>query len=122
MGVGALFYVKIFILNNTNQLTGLSVFWLDGLIYVITAGIILFTLAYFRLSGLIELLERIPLISKYRFFIEKLEDFHWRELIRILSLSFGRYFVFLVQYTLLLDVFNVSVYWLDAFALVGVLF
>ena len=122
MGVGALFYVKVFILNHTNQLNGLSEFWLDGLIYVISAGIILFTLAYFRLSGLIELLERIPFIAKYRFFIEKLEDFHWRELIRILSLSFGRYFVFLVQYTLLLDVFNVSVFWLDAFALVGVLF
>lgn len=122
MGVGALFYVKVVILNNTNQLSGLSGFWLDGLIYVIAGGIILFTLAYFRLAGLIELLEKIPFFAKYRFFIEKLEDFHWRELIRILFLSFGRYFVFLVQYILLLEVFNVHVFWLDACALVGVLF
>ena len=122
MGVASLLYVRVFILNKTTQLNGLSEFWLDGLIYVIAGGIILFTLAYFRLAGLIELLEKIPSVSKYRYFIEKLENFHWKELIRILSLSFGRYFVFLVQYILLLDVFNVSVFWLDACALVGVLF
>ena len=122
MGVAALLYMKVFILNNTNQLNNLSEFWLDGLIYVIAGGIILFTLAYFRLAGLIELLEKIPIFSKYRYFIEKLEDFHWRALTRILLLSFGRYFVFLAQYILLLDVFNVPVFWLDACALVGVLF
>jgi hypothetical protein len=54
--------------------------------------------------------------------VEKLEDFHWKELIRLLSLSFGRYFVFLFQYYLLLRLFQVNVYWLDAFALVGVMF
>ncbi len=121
LGVCFLLYLRIFLLNNTTQLNGLSAFWLDGLIYVIASGIILFTLAYFKLAGLINLLEKIPIVSKYRFFIEKLEDFHWRELIRILSLSLGRYFIFLIQYVLLFDVFNVPIFWLDAIALVGVL-
>jgi hypothetical protein len=122
MGALSLLYTRVFILSGTQQLNGLSQFWLDGLIYVIGGGIALFTLAYFRLAGLIELFERIPFVAKHRYFIEKLEDFHWKALIRILSLSFGRYFVFLLQYILLLDVFMVNVFWLDAFALVGVLF
>jgi hypothetical protein len=121
MGALSLLYMRIFILDIHKQLDVLSVFWLDGLIYVITVGVVLFTLAYFRLSGLIELFEKIPFIARHRHFVEKLEDFHWKELIRLLSLSFGRYFVFLFQYYLLLRLFQVNVYWLDAFALVGVM-
>lgn len=122
MGILSLLYLRVYILDEQHQLEGLAVFWLDGLIYVITMGIFLFTLAYFRLSGLIQLLEKIPFIGKYRFFLEKLEDFHWKELIRILFLSFGRYFVFLLQYLILLQVFDVPVFWLDACALIGVMF
>lgn len=122
MGALSLLYMRIYILNGSRQLQGLNAFWLDGLIYVISIGIMLFTLAYFRLSGLIELLEKIPVVARHRFFVEKLEDFHWKELTRILSLSFGRYWVFLLQYILLLQVFNVEVFWLDACALIGVMF
>lgn len=122
MGAVSLWYMRMHILEGPQQLQGLSAFWLDGLIYVIAIGIILFTLAYFRLAGLIELLEKIPLVAKKRFFVEKLEDFHWKELTRILLLSFERYLVFIVQYVLLLDMFHVQVNWLDAAALVGVMF
>lgn len=122
MGAVSLWYMRMYILEGPQQLQGLSAFWLDGLIYVIAIGIILFTLAYFRLAGLIELLEKIPLVAKKRFFVEKLEDFHWKELTRILLLSFERYLVFIVQYVLLLDMFHVQVNWLDAAALVGVMF
>lgn len=122
MGAVSLWYMRMYILDGPQQLQGLSAFWLDGLIYVIAIGIILFTLAYFRLAGLIELLEKIPLVAKNRFFVEKLEDFHWKELTRILLLSFERYLVFIVQYVLLLDMFHVQVNWLDAAALVGVMF
>ncbi|MBL7761346.1 MAG: flippase-like domain-containing protein [Sediminibacterium sp.] len=122
MGAIALWYMRVYILSGQQQLQGLSAFWLDGLIYVIAIGILLFTLAYFRLAGLIELLEKIPLVAKNRFFVEKLEDFHWKELTHILLLSFARYLVFIVQYVLLLDVFHVQVAWPDAAALVGVMF
>jgi hypothetical protein len=121
MGTLALLYMRWHILNGGRQIEGLSVFWLDALIYVIGMGILLFSLAYFKLAGLIELLEKVPFIHKYQFFIEKLEDFHWNELTRLLSLSFCRYLVFIVQYFLLLQVFEIHVFWLDAFALVGVM-
>ncbi len=122
MGIVSLLYMRIYILDSEHQLEGLSVFWLDGLIYVLTMGIFLFILAYFRMSGLIQLLEKISFVQRYKFFLEKLEDFHWKELMGLLSLSFGRYFVFLLQYLLLLQVFNVPIFWLDACALVGVMF
>ncbi len=122
MGVISLFYMRVYILSETTQLEGLSIFWLEGLIYVIAIGVFLFALAYFKLSGLIQMIEKIPFIAKRRFFIEKLEDFHWKELTRILSLSFVRYFVFLAQYLLLMEVFGVEIYWLDAFSLMGVMF
>ncbi len=122
MGVLSLFYMRVYILKPANQLQGLSIFWIDGLIYVIAGGVFLFTLAYFKLSVLIKMKEKIPFIAKRRFFVEKLEDFHWKELTRILSLSFVRYFVFLMQYLLLMNVFGVQIYWLDACSLMGVMF
>ncbi len=122
MGVISLFYMRVYILSTTTQLQGLSIFWLEGLIYVIAIGVFLFTLAYFRLSGLIQMIEKIPFIAKRRYFIEKLEDFHWKGLTRILSLSFFRYIVFLAQYLLLMKIFGVKIYWLDACSLMGVMF
>jgi len=122
MGLLALLYLRFHILDATHQLQGFSVFWLDGFIYAITVGIVLFILLYFRLSGFIRLLEKIPFIAKHKFFVQKLEDFHWQELTRILFLSFCRYVVFVVQYVLLLQVFEVNVSWAEAACMVSVMF
>jgi len=67
------------------------------------------------------LLERISWIARYRFFLEKLESVQLNELVRLLTLSLGRFLVFLFQYFLMFQVFGVNLYWLDAFAMVGVM-
>lgn len=121
MGVLFLIYMRFQILDQGKQIEGLSIFWLDGLIYVIAMGIFLFTMTYFKISALIQLVEKIALVRKYKFFLEKLEDFHWKELLHILWLSIIRYFVILTQYYILLQVFDISLFWLDAFALTGVI-
>ncbi len=121
-GVIALIYLRWHILDESHHLEGLSVFWLDGLIYTITVGIVLFILLYFRLSWLIQLLEKIPFIARHKFFVQKLEDFHWKELTRILFLSSVRFVVFVVQYVLLLQVFEVHIAWMDAATMVCVMF
>lgn len=121
-GLAALLYLRFNILDETHQLNGLSTVWLDGLIYAIAAGMVVFILMYFRLSWLIKLLEKVPFIAKYKFFVQTLEDFHWRELTKILFLSAGRYVVFVVQYLLLLQVFEVNIGWFDAACLIGVMF
>lgn len=122
MGLFSLLYLKFNILDGHHQVEGLSAFWLDGIISIITIGIVLFILLYFNISGFIRLIEHIPFISKHRFLIQKLEDLHWKELTKILFLSFCRYVVFVVQYMLLLQVFEVSVSSLEAATLVGVMF
>lgn len=122
MGTILLLYMRFQILNEQRQIAGLSEFWLDGLIYAISMGMILFTLTYFRISVLIQLVEKIPFIHKYKYFLEKLEDFHWKELLQLLLLSILRYFVVLTQYYFLMQVFDVNIFWLDAFSLVGVMF
>lgn len=122
MGLGALLYMRFNILSETQQIGGLSTLWLDGLIYAIAAGTVVAVLMYFRLSWLIKLLEKVPFIAKYRFFVQAMEDFHWRELTKILFLSAGRYVVFVVQYLLLLQVFEVNIAWFDAACMVCVMF
>lgn len=120
-GIFGLLYLRFHLLDATHSLEGLTVVWLDALLYIISIGILLFILLYFRLSWLIKLLEKIPLIAKHKFFVEKLEDFHWRELTRLLFFSVLRYVVFVVQYVLLFQVFGVQVSWVDAVALVFVM-
>lgn len=121
-GLLALLYMRLYVLNDTHHLEGLSIFWLDGLIYAITIGTVLFILLYFRLSWATKLLEKIPFIAKHKFFVQKLEDLHWKELTVILLLSSCRFIVFVVQYVLLLQVFEVNIGWLDAACMVCVMF
>lgn len=90
--------------------------------YGVLGGVIIMLLIYFELSWLTKLIERLPFVKKYSYLIEKLEDFHWKELTRILSLSITRYVVFIVQYILLLQVFEVNIPFWEAAGLVSVFF
>ncbi len=87
----------------------ISLFWLDVLMYAALAGTIAFTTIYFKISWLIQLLERVPIVKKYAFFIQKLEEFRPPELLKVLLLSMGRYTIFVVQYLLLLQLFKVEI-------------
>ncbi|MBU3745659.1 MAG: hypothetical protein FGM61_14145 [Sediminibacterium sp.] len=122
LGIIGLLYMRYNILDETHHLQGLNKFWLNGLTYVLSGGIIVLLLLYFRLSWLTKMMEKIPIVAKYSFYIQKLEDFHPKELTRILVLSFIRYVVFIVQYLLLLSFFEVDVSWWQAGWLICVMF
>ena len=92
------------------------------ILYSVLAGTILVLIVYFELSWLTKLLERLPLVHRYSYLIEKLEDLHWAELTRILSLSTTRYAVFVVQFILLLQVCGVDIPFWQAAGLVSVFF
>lgn len=110
-------------LENTNSLNvGLSLIWINTTIYSTLAGVIGLLLFYFKLSWTIKLLEKIPFVSKYTYFIQKLEEFEWKELLRVLLLSLLRYGVFIVQYVLLLQVFDVNISVLQSMWLTMVMF
>lgn len=122
LGFISLTILRFTLLDNQSILPGLSVFWLDALLIGLFPGISLFTVFYFNVSLVIKWVERIPFVSKYKFFLEKMENLHNKDLTRILLLSIGRYVVFVVQYVLLLKVFGVGASWQILICLVSVLF
>jgi len=94
----------------------------EVIFFGVLGGVMIMLLIYFEMSWLTKLIERLPFVKKYSYLIEKLEDFHWKELTRILSLSITRYVVFIVQYILLLQVFEVNIPFWEAAGLVSVFF
>ena len=122
MGLLGLLYMRIFLLSNDHTFNGLSVFWFDALMWGLLIANILFIMLYFTLSWITKMFERIPIVSKYSFYIQEVENIHWKELTRILSLSFIRYVVFVAQYLLLLQVFKVDADWFSLAWLVCVMF
>ncbi|MBS1599342.1 MAG: flippase-like domain-containing protein [Bacteroidetes bacterium] len=76
---------------------------------------------YFRISSMVRLLERL----KWKKILEQvkvLDDVKLTILFRILSLSFARYVVFILQYHLLFSLFDVSLNWGETFAGVSSMF
>ena len=99
-----------------------SVLWLNVLFYVILTAAVVLTLFYFRLAGLIRVIHRWTGNAKIMRYVAVLEDCNATILLRILSLSIGRYLVFIVQYYLLFLAFEVQVDWWQTLQSVSVLF
>ena len=121
-GTIGLFLVRDRFYDATNDAFNLSFRFIDGFAYGAIAFTTFLVGVYFELSWLIKLLEKIPFVKKYSFFIQKLEDFRWQELLKVLFISVVRYSVFVIQYLLLLQVFNVGIHPLTAFWLITIMF
>lgn len=107
-GAIGLFFLRNYLNGHSEQLQGLSLLWISGLLYV-TGFIFLLVLAfYFNIGWMLRILEKIPPFSKYAFFMQPLEEIRTMELLKILLLSGLRYSVFLLQYWLLLGLFEVN--------------
>ena len=122
LGCSGLAYILFFQTKNTGSLMELPPFWLKILLLIsmfVTALLILF---FFRLSWLIQLIEKIPKAEKFTKYISVLDQFTAKLLLRLLSLSFFRYLVFVIQYILLLQVLHVDIYWVDCFWIISILF
>jgi hypothetical protein len=68
------------------------------------------------------LIEKIPASKRFIQYVKVLEEFTPKLLLRLLSLSFFRYLVFVLQYILLLQVLNVTIFWVDSFWVISILF
>ena len=77
---------------------------------------------YFRLAWIVRSFEKIPIIARFVKQATVLETINVTILLRVLSLSFVRYLVFVFQYILLFDVMHVYMEWWQAFWLLGVLY
>lgn len=122
LGCGGLIYLLYFQTTHTGPLMGLSVFWIQTLLLITSVITLLLILFFFRLSWLTKLIEKIPASKKFIEYINVLEEFTAKLLLRLLSLSFFRYMVFVLQYILLLQLLDVEIFWFDCFWIISILF
>lgn len=122
LGCAGLWFLRNFLTNPASHQIGLSILWINAAIWGLIGASIVLLVVYFKISAIIMLLEKIPFVAKYSFFIQKLEEFKWRELLKVLGLSFIRFSIFIVQYYLLLEVFNVHIDFWQAAGLTCIMF
>jgi uncharacterized membrane protein YbhN (UPF0104 family) len=106
-GIGGILYLQAY--GNTELLHTFAGLWMKVVLYFITGAAVILTLFYFRLAGLVRWVEKIPRMQRPVSYIRVLDNLNATILIRILSLSVLRYSVFIGQYYLLFDVFDVHV-------------
>lgn len=122
MGCVGLMYLLYFQKQHIDTVMGLSMFWIKILLFISSVVSVLLILFFFRLSWIIRLIEKIPAAEKFVGYISVLEDFTAKLLLRLLTLSFFRYIVFVIQYILLLQVLHVDIAWVDNFWIITILF
>jgi len=118
--VGLFFIRKNIETGNTMQ--GLDSFWLQVLQYGVIIVLLILTGIYFRLSLLINLLDKLRNNNRYSWLVSSLKDIDATLLLKLLSLSAIRYVVFVVQYFLLFRLFEVNAGWWECFWAVSVVF
>ncbi len=98
------------------------IFWINLLIAVVFAVATVLTIFYFRLSSLVRWAGAWRWMRKWVVYLRPLQAFNATILLRILSLSVSRYLVFVTQYYLLFEVFEVEMGWWQSFWSVSVIF
>ena len=118
--VGLFFIRKNIETGNTMQ--GLDSFWLQVLQYGVIIVLLILTGIYFRLSLLINLVDKLRNNNRYSWLVGSLKDIDATLLLKLLSLSAIRYIVFVVQYFLLFRLFEADMEWWQCFWAVSVIF
>ncbi len=109
MGCLGLVFLRFFSHNTSNALNVLPDFWSNVLIYLSVAFTLFLSLFYLRIGWLVRMMEKVPAFQKIVKHISVLDEFSAKQLLHILSLSFLRFVVFVLQYVLLLQVMHVAI-------------
>jgi len=99
-----------------------SSLWLQVLEFGVTAVLIILTLFYFRLSLFAKLITRWKNSNRWAYLVTALQQLDATLLLKLLSLSAARYIVFIIQYFLLLRLFEVEISWWNSLWMVSVIF
>lgn len=109
LGCVGLFFLRDVLPDAKIYRETVPVMWLSVIIGVLVIAAIILLIVYFKISAIIKILEKIPFIARYSYFLQKLEEFKWKELLKVLVFSFIRFCIFILQYHLLFQVFNVNI-------------
>lgn len=120
-GIAGMLYLRG-IISHSHPVNESLLFWTNTVLWITILGCLVLTLLFFRLAWLVKAIEMIPKMGKLVSWIRVLDSFNATILWRILSLSIVRYLVFIAQYYLLFDVFNVNLTFAETFASMSVVF
>ena len=119
-GFAGLFFIRSYI-NETSTAMNTG-FWIQMLMYIVLPMAMILLLFYFRLTWMVSWINRLAVTQKIGKYLEVLGNFELTMLLRILLVSFMRYLVFVLQYYLLLQVFEVELNWWQTFWSMSVIF
>ncbi len=94
--------------GDAETVTGIPVFWVHIFLYSSILITVIFIFFFFRFGWLIKLLEKLPYANKFSKYINVLETFDAKILLSLLSISFLRYVVFVLQYIFMLQLLQVE--------------
>ncbi|SDD92214.1 lysylphosphatidylglycerol synthase domain-containing protein [Niabella drilacis] len=100
----------------------ISLLWFDALFYIVALSAVVLLIFYFRISWMVKWINRLPSGQKFSWSIEALEQFNATLLLRLLSLSVTRFFIFILQYFLLFQLFEVDLSFWQVWTGISVLF
>lgn len=121
MGCFGLMY-QLFSTDASATLMGISVFWIRIFLYASIFGTIIFIFFFFKLGVLIRLIEKLPYADRFSKYINILEAFEAKILLRLLSISFFRYIVFVLQYIFMLQLLQVEQNMWTGFWIISLMF
>lgn len=103
-------------------LMGISAFWIRIFLYGSLFGTLIFVFFFFRLRWLTRLIDKLPYAARFSKYINVLETFDAKILLRLLSISLFRYIVFVLQYIFMLQLLQVENDFWPGFWLVSIMF
>jgi MFS family permease len=109
--------VSLWVLEDRLVASGISG-WPAWITMVLTGSILVLvflTVLYFRLNRLAVWIDKLPWIKKYSWLIKELEKIDATLLFRLLSVSFLRYLIFIIQYILVIRFFGIEIGWWPCF-------
>jgi hypothetical protein len=107
MGCFGLFYLVSNSMNS-EMATGIPDVWVHIFLYSSILTAMIFIFFFFRFGWLIQLLKKLPYADRFLKYINVLETFDAKILLRLLSISFLRYAVFVLQYIFMLQLLQVE--------------
>jgi hypothetical protein len=107
MGCFGLMYL-LYSADASVSVTDIPVFWLRIFLYGSILSTLVFILFFFRLGWMTKLLEKLPYAGRFSKYINVLDTFDAKILLRLLSLSLYRYIVFVLQYIFMLQLLQVE--------------
>ncbi len=98
----------LFTVKGNDMPMGISPLWLRIFLYGSLFATASFLIFFFRLNWLVRLLEKLPYADRFSKYINVLETFEAKVLLRLLSISFFRYLIFVLQYIFMLQLLHVE--------------